>query len=144
MSGSTLDPDATPIDLSGTHTKGKEHGARAWGPSDLSHSGSDTVGSVEYDGIASSGRAAHNPALGPTQTRLESETSSDTDAAGTGERASVENEPATRVNRDIGFDRVVDAGEVGLGGGLDQAEEGRLGVTDEEIERLRQPKAPNR
>jgi hypothetical protein len=142
MSRSTLDPDATPTDLPDTHARGKEHGTRALGPSDLSDSGSDTVGSVEYDGVASSRR--DNPALGLTQNGLNSETSPDTDAAGTGERASVENELATRVNRDIGFDRVVDADEVGLGGGLDQAEEGRLGVTDEEIERLRQPKAPNR
>ena len=35
---------------------------------------------------------------------------------------------------DLGADRIVTAEEVGLGGGLDQAEEAQLGVTDEEIE----------
>jgi hypothetical protein len=34
---------------------------------------------------------------------------------------------------DVAPDRVVDAGEAGLGGGLDQAEEARLGITDEEL-----------
>lgn len=34
---------------------------------------------------------------------------------------------------DIGFDRVVGADQAGLGGGLDQAEEAQLGVTDEEL-----------
>ena len=35
---------------------------------------------------------------------------------------------------DIGADRIVSADEAGLGGGLDQAEEALLGVTDEEID----------
>jgi hypothetical protein len=39
----------------------------------------------------------------------------------------------TRVDADIGFDRVVDESEAGLGGGLDQAEEAQFGITDEEI-----------
>jgi hypothetical protein len=34
---------------------------------------------------------------------------------------------------DVAPDRVVDADEAGLGGGLDQAEEARLGITDEEL-----------
>lgn len=34
---------------------------------------------------------------------------------------------------DVAPDRVVNADEAGLGGGLDQAEEARLGVTDEEL-----------
>ena len=37
---------------------------------------------------------------------------------------------------DIGFDRVVRGNEAGLGGGLDQAEEAQLGVTDEELEKM--------
>lgn len=37
---------------------------------------------------------------------------------------------------DIRADRVVDAEEAGLGGGLDQAEEARIGITDEEITEL--------
>jgi hypothetical protein len=43
-------------------------------------------------------------------------------------------EPRIRVGGDIGFDRVVGADEAGLGGGLDQAEEAQLGITDEEID----------
>ena len=38
---------------------------------------------------------------------------------------------------DVKTDRVVEAKDAGLGGGLDQAEEGRLGVTDEELARKR-------
>lgn len=37
---------------------------------------------------------------------------------------------------DISPDRIVPADEAGLGGGLDQAEEAQLGITDEEIEEL--------
>ena len=40
-----------------------------------------------------------------------------------------------RANQDRGTDRVVNADEAGLGSGLDQAEEGQLGITDEELER---------
>ncbi|HVF18062.1 MAG TPA: hypothetical protein VNA21_14175 [Steroidobacteraceae bacterium] len=46
---------------------------------------------------------------------------------------SLENEPDSSSAGDIGFDRVVAADEAGLGGGLDQAEEAQLGVTDEEL-----------
>jgi hypothetical protein len=45
-------------------------------------------------------------------------------------------EPRTRPNADLGIDRVVDASEAGLGGGLDQAEEAQLGITDEERDRI--------
>ena len=34
---------------------------------------------------------------------------------------------------DVAPDRVVEADEAGLGGGLDQAEEAQLGITDEEL-----------
>jgi len=37
---------------------------------------------------------------------------------------------------DITADRVVESDEAGLGGGLDQAEEAQLGITDEEIESI--------
>jgi hypothetical protein len=56
--------------------------------------------------------------------------STDTDAGGTGERKSVERVPDAR---DVKTDRVVEEKDAGLGGGLDQAEEARLGVTDEEL-----------
>ena len=44
----------------------------------------------------------------------------------------VDDEPVS-LGADIGFDRVVASEEVGLGGGLDQAEEAQLGITDEEL-----------
>ena len=43
-----------------------------------------------------------------------------------------------QMGADIGFDRVVGAEEAGLGGGLDQAEEAQLGVTDEELAEMAQ------
>lgn len=49
---------------------------------------------------------------------------------------SVENESDLRLGGDTGFDRVVDAAEAGLGGGLDQAEEAQLGITDEQLEEM--------
>ena len=77
------------------------------------------------------------PKVGPSDT---SDTSADrpgaentdTDAAGTGERATVGRERAP--HSEASTDRVVGTQEAGLGGGLDQAEEARLGKTDEEIE----------
>ena len=65
--------------------------------------------------------------------------STDTDAGGTGERKTVGKVPEPR---DQKTDRVVTDQEAGLGGGLDQAEEARLGVTDEELDRsgFRKPK----
>jgi hypothetical protein len=50
----------------------------------------------------------------------------DTDAVGTDERGSVENEPIADSPHDIGFDRIISADDAGLGGGLDQAEEARF------------------
>ena len=38
-----------------------------------------------------------------------------------------------KTGADITADRVVESEEAGLGGGLDQAEEAQLGITDEEI-----------
>lgn len=49
------------------------------------------------------------------------------------ERQPLENESELSGGGDIGFDRVVGADQAGLGGGLDQAEEAQLGVTDEEL-----------
>ena len=57
----------------------------------------------------------------------------DSDAGGTGERPTVGKVPEPR--SEASTDRVVNDEEAGLGGGLDQAEEARLGTTDEEIEK---------
>ena len=85
---------------------------RSIGPSDSSDSGSDVVGLGNLD--------------------------STTDRYGTGERSSVELDDAgeLRPDADIEPDRVVEARNAGLGGGLDQAEEAQLGITDEEIDAL--------
>ena len=61
----------------------------------------------------------------------------DTDAGGTGERITVGRVPQGAQHDEASVDRVVDAAEAGLGGGLDQAEEARLGKTDEQIDRER-------
>lgn len=63
----------------------------------------------------------------------------------TEDTAGAENDPDLRLGGDIGFDRVVGSEEVGLGGGLDQAEEARLGITDEELaETARGRRTPKR
>jgi hypothetical protein len=79
------------------------------------------------------------PKLGPsdksdTPSDRPGEPGTDTDSGGTGERVTVGKVPPPR---DAGADRVVTSEEAGLGGGLDQAEEARLGKTDEEIAKER-------
>jgi len=106
MTRSTLDPDNQPLEAYQKIPAG--HDARALGRSDSSDSGSELIGDGNPDDDTS-------------------------DREGTGERASVEPGIDTRTDTDIGFDRIVDASEAGLGGGLDQAEEAQLGITDEEI-----------
>ena len=62
------------------------------------------------------------------------EQSTDTDAGGTGERISVGRDPKSELHDERAPDRVVGPRDAGLGKGLDQAEEARLGVTDEELD----------
>jgi hypothetical protein len=102
----TVDLDSL-LDESGNEFP-KGHDIRSVGPSDSSDTGADMVGIGGLD--------------------------STTDRNGTGERASVENDADADAEADIGADDIVEAEEAGLGGGLDQAEEAQLGVTDEEIE----------
>ena len=61
------------------------------------------------------------------------DTTTDSDEGGTGERKTVGKVPNPR---DLKIDRVAEDKEVGLGGGLDQAEEAQLGITDEELSEL--------
>ena len=62
----------------------------------------------------------------------------DSDNGGTGERGPASERSARSENRnETSPDRVVESQEAGLGGGLDEAEEARLGVTDEELARRR-------
>ncbi len=95
--GSTLDPDNLPGNSSGGLSRGSDTGSL--GPSDSTDSGSDFA----------AGTAASPEEL-----------ISDSDAAGTGERAGVGNEEGA--GEDIGVDQVVDAGDAGLGTGLDEEE----------------------
>ncbi|HEU5135411.1 MAG TPA: hypothetical protein VFU13_09745 [Steroidobacteraceae bacterium] len=87
----------------------KGHDIRSLGPSDSSDTGADMVGT--------------GGALDST-----------TDRNGTGERPSLTVESDANTDADIAADRIVEARDVGLGGGLDQAEEAQLGFTDEELE----------
>jgi hypothetical protein len=68
----------------------------------------------------------------PSDRPLDPET--DTDAGGTGERVTAGCDPRSELHVEDGADRVVDASEAGLGGGLDEAEEARL----------RRPRPPTR
>ena len=85
----------------------KGHDIRSLGPSDSSDTGADMMGIEGLD--------------------------STSDRQGTGERSTVDRELPGE-SGDIRPNRVVSAEEAGLGGGLDQAEEAELGITDEEIE----------
>jgi len=86
----------------------KGHDIRSLGPSDSSDTGADMMGLGGLD--------------------------STSDRQGTGERLDLEDTAEEKVDDDLAFDRVVNADEAGLGDGLDQAEEARLGVTDEDID----------
>ena len=81
------------------------------------------------------------PKIGPsdssdTYSDRPEQPTTDSDDGGTGERVTVGKIPDST---EIGTDRVVQDSEAGLGGGLDQAEEARLGVTDEELARKKKP-----
>lgn len=100
----------------------KGHDTRSLGPSDSSDSGSDLAA--------------------PGTDRLVGDLNMDdnSDRHGTGEHITAGKEPRIRINADRDADRVVDSSEAGLGAGLDQAEEARLGKTDEEIEKEKRRK----
>jgi len=107
----SVDIDAL-LDESGNELP-KGHDIHSVGPSDSSDTGADMMGIGGLD--------------------------STTDRNGTGERASVENEPGLDTDVDISPDAIVRAERAGLGGGLDQAEEAQLGITDEELEAADEP-----
>jgi len=67
------------------------------------------------------------------QTGARTDLIDDEAAAETGDTPTIENDSQLIMGGDTGFDRIVGADEAGLGGGLDQAEEAQLGVTDEEL-----------
>jgi hypothetical protein len=77
-----------------------------------------------------------NPARASRQPLKNADARDDEDSSEDIGQAGAENPSDLQQNRDIGFDRVVGPEEAGLGGGLDQAEEAQLGVTDEELAEL--------
>ena len=95
--GSTLDPDNLPDTGGAAARHGNDMGSL--GPSDTTDSGSDIA----------AGSAVSADELG-----------SDSDAAGTGDRAGVASDE--EIGSDNGFDQDVDAQDAGLGTGLDEAE----------------------
>ena len=103
---STLDPDSFARQRKGP----KGHDVKSLGPSDSTDSGSD---------VASGGTAG---------------TADTSDRYGTGEHGAADDDENPREGADVATDRIVGAGEAGLGDGLDQAEEAQLGITDEELE----------
>jgi hypothetical protein len=139
MAGSTLDPDNFPARRGRKTLKG--HDVGTLGPSDTSDSGQDLAGPgvVDEDALHLD-RGTNEDIQGGSMKRVDAgknigdrEMDDTSDAEGTGEHLTGGPEPDVHANTDRGFDRVVDASEAGLGSGLDQAEEARLGVTDEEL-----------
>ena len=141
MSGSsTLDPDNFANSGGSGSVSNHSHGTGALGPSDLSDTGSDTMGGPGMldDELLGLDRGTNEDAPGGHLSDTagasvgDADLDADSDSAGTGENIAAGRDPEG-VGHDIGFDRVVDASEAGLGSGLDQAEEARLGMTDEEL-----------
>jgi hypothetical protein len=150
MASSTLDPDNIPARRGRKTVKGTD--VKSLGPSDTSDSGSDMAGPglVDADALHLD-RGTNEDMEGGTVGKIEAgagvgdrEMDDTSDAAGTGEHLTAGIEPRIRANQDRDFDRVVGNSEAGLGGGLDQAEEARLGKTDEQLERERKKTPGNR
>jgi hypothetical protein len=141
---STLDPDNLPGHTGRKTFKG--HDTRSLGPSDSSDSGSDLAGPGLIDddvlgldrGTNEDSEAGHLDTADAGASVGDLGLDDTSDRQGTGERLTAGKEPDVRIGGDIGPDRIVGPEEAGLGGGLDQAEEARAGITDEEI--ARQPR----
>src|SRR4051812_2862182 len=136
---SSLDPENLVPGANQNPLKG--HDIKSLGPSDSSDSGSDLAGPGLVDDNAI-------PLDTGTNTDIEAGSyktidnggsvgdiglDADSDRYGTGEHMTAGKDPNIRDSADIDSDRIVGPGEAGLGGGLDQAEEAQLGVTDEDL-----------
>jgi hypothetical protein len=141
MAGSTLDPDNIPARKGRKTVKGTD--VKSLGPSDTSDSGSDMAGPglVDDERLHLDRGTNEDPEAG-TVGKIEAGAAvgdrpmDDTsDASGTGEHLTAGKDPRVRPNADRDTDRSVAANEAGLGGGLDPAEEARLGKTDEQLAR---------
>ena len=137
----TLDPDKLAVADEPAGAKG--HDLRALGPSDSSDNGSDLIGPGLLDddqlgldrGTNEDSEGGHLAAdAGASLGNLDLDDTSD--RFGTGEHLTAGKEPHVRMGQDIAPDRIVGPEEAGLGSGLDQAEEARAGITDEELARI--------
>ena len=146
-SRSTLDPDNFPAPPQSKLPKG--HDVRSLGPSDSSDSGSDMAGpGLIDDDVLNLDRGTNEDTEAGRDDIADAGASvgdvgmdDNSDRYGTGERMAAGKEPRMRVDGDYDADRIVDAEEAGLGGGLDQAEEAQLGITDEEVSQQTAAKA---
>jgi hypothetical protein len=135
----TLDPDDVAAENDRSGVKG--HDIRSIGPSDSSDSGSDLMGpGLIDDDMLGLDRGTNEDTEGGYLAADDAGASlgdlgadEDSDSVGTGEHLTAGKEPDVRIGGDIAADRIVGPAEAGLGGGLDQAEEALLGVTDEEL-----------
>jgi hypothetical protein len=116
---STLDLDGQPVQAQDGKVETRPS-VESFGPSDISDTGSDTVGA------------------GLPRAVLDA----DSDAGQTGESGAA-GAPVV-VGQDVGFDRVVGGVEAGLGGLPDVAEEMPPRLTDEELEALGVSSQPDR
>ena len=137
---STLDPDAV---AAGRRPKApKGHEVKSLGPSDTSDSGSDMAGPglTDDEALGLDRGTNEDPQAGRKNVADAGASVGDlgmdenSDKYGTGEHFTAGKEPDFQPDGDRDTDRVVGADEAGLGGGLDQAEEAQLGVTDEDLE----------
>jgi len=142
--GTTLTPENIPPRRPSSNPPG--HDVKSLGPSDSSDSGSDMAGPGLIDadmmnldrGTTEDMEAGDDEIADAGPSVGDVGMDEDSDRSGTGTRMSADLEPRDGESSDIGPDRIVDAAEAGLGGGLDEAEEARLGITDEEL-REREP-----
>jgi len=135
----TLDPDK----VSARARRGgyEGHDLRSLGPSDSSDSGSDLLGPGLIDddmlgldrGTNEDSEGGHLSAADAGASLGDLGADDTSDRNGTGEHLTAGKEPDIRIGGDIAADRIVGPEEAGLGGGLDQAEEAQLGITDEEL-----------
>ena len=118
-------PDST-LDLSRPTppVTGKGHGTAALGPSDSSDSGSDMQGPGLFEGDAA---AALDPA-GAGRDVGDANLDSDTDAGGTGERASAGRDTDVEAGSDIAPDRLIGSDAAMPADALD-----RIAVDDGEL-----------
>ncbi len=119
----------------------KGHDVRSLGPSDSSDSGSDLIGPGLIDedllnldrGTNEDSEGGHLAGSDAGASVGDLGADDNSDRYGTGEHMTAGKEPDVRIAADIAPDRIVGPEEAGLGGGLDQAEEAQLGITDEEL-----------